>query len=158
MIRRTTDFMNWHDRGVVWLLAGALLGLTACGTPASPPAPQPMTLEEVDESENLIEGLRPQIAALSKGVLNLHFPDAQSRYVFEPEVAVTDLAASAPQAWTPVLDLAVRQANWPVGSRQAGVDREALALWREFLDTVDFFHHFNLHNDRDTGQFADRIG
>ena len=134
-------------------LLGLGLVLASCDRSEQP---RPRTAEEVEQSENVIEGLRPQLAALAKGVLNLSFPDVQSRSIFEPEVSVTDLAASPPTAWTPVLDLGARRASWPATPRASSASRDDLALWEEYLETVDFFHHFGFHNIR--GGFTDDSG
>ncbi len=112
-----------------------------------------MTADEVLESETVIESLRGPLAAHSKSVLNLRFPDRRSVSVFEKSATVNDLGARAPRSWTSILDLGVRQARWPVTSGSDLVKREELSLWNDFLTTVDFFHHFGFYNVR--GAFAD---
>lgn len=52
-----------------------------------------LTADEVLESETVIEGLRGNLAKLSKSVMNLSFPDAQSLATLEPRLDVVDLGA-----------------------------------------------------------------
>ena len=110
-----------------------------------------MTIDDVHQSEEVIEGLRAPLAKLTKGLMNLGFPDAQSRSIFEPRVTFTDLASEAATEWTPILDLGVREANWPAAASARSAERDDLVLWSGFLASVDFLHHFNFYNVR--GEF-----
>ena len=114
---------------------------------------RPLTADQVLESETVIEGLRGNLAKLSKSVMNLSFPDAQSYGVFEPKVEFSDLASGPPTEWTSPLGLAVREAHWEILADARAADREELDLWRSFLSDVEFFHHFSFYNVR--GRFHD---
>ncbi len=112
-----------------------------------------MTIDEVHQSEEVIEGLRAPLAKLTKGLMNLGFPDAQSRSIFEPSITFTDLVPEPPSEWTPILDLGLREASWPTAENARSAERGDLVLWSSFLDSVDFLHHFNFYNVR--GRFDD---
>ena len=110
-------------------------------------APKPMTAAEVLESEQVIEGLRVPLASLTKGVLNLSFPDAQSRAVFEPEVGVVDLGPRPVGSGEDILELGLERWEWPPSGVEETASSE-MSLWTEFLKDVDFFHHFKFYNIR----------
>ena len=129
-------------------LSGVLVVLFAC---TGPPEPEPLTAEEVLASEAIIEGLRAPLGTLSKSVLNLEFPDAIGRTVFEPEVEVVDLKAPVGDG-EDVLDLGLTRRSWSSGAPESS-SAEGLSLWSGFLEGVDFFHHFSFYSIR--GGFKD---
>ena len=124
-------------------LSVVLLGLFAC---TGPPEPEPLTAEEVLASEEVIEGLRASLGTLSKSVLNLEFPDAIGRTVFEPEVEVVDLNAPTGDG-EDVLDLGLTRRGWSMAVSETSNAKD-LSLWSDFLKGVDFFHHFSFYNIR----------
>ncbi len=91
-----TNFRKW------WPIPASIL-LMGLAVPHETQPEKKMTADEVLESESVIEGLRIPLAALSKSVLNLELPDAQSRHVFEANVRVRDLGAHAPDEPTQFL-------------------------------------------------------
>lgn len=141
----------------LWLTFLLFLALASLGSVLScSRAPKPMTAEEVLESEQVIEGLRAPLSALSKSVMNLEFPDHQSRYVFEPLVEVTDLGGGAPESSESILDLDLKRRRWPVAASSQSARSEEISLWSGFLDTVEFFHHFKFYNVRGNFEGAGR--
>ena len=128
----------------------------ACSESAPPVADQPASIpslaDQVVRSEIVIEGLRVPLAALSKSVVNLQLPDERGRGVLEPAVTIVDLAAAPDAARQPILDLGFEQGRWPVTGESLTVATEDLSLWKEFLASVEFFHHFNFYNVR--GEFS----
>ena len=100
------------------------------------------------QSEIVIEGLRVPLAALSKSVANLKLPDERGRDVLEASVTVIDLASAPTDARQAMLDLGFERGHWPAANNAEAIEAGKLSLWRSFLETVDFFHHFNFYNIR----------
>jgi hypothetical protein len=152
------------ERSVLNVAAGciaAALFSVAC-TESAPPASDEATpvssslgeeslADQVVHSEIVIEGLRVPLAALSKSVVNLRLPDERGRGVLEPAVTIIDLAAAPDAAREPLLDLGFEQGRWPVAGESLTIATGELSLWKEFLATVEFFHHFKFYNVR--GEF-----
>ncbi len=134
----------------------SLWGAASCGQP-SDESPAPMTADQVLESEEVIESLRTPLSALSKAVMNLQLPDAQSRYVFEPSVKVVDLAGPPSDPGEDILALGLQRRIWPVAEAPVDVSNGELSLWTRFLETVDFFHQAKFYNIRGNFQGADRF-
>ena len=67
----------------VWVLS-LVLALGTYSVACTEAPARPLTADEVLEGETVIEGLRGNLAKLSKSVMNLRFPDAQSYRVFGP--------------------------------------------------------------------------
>jgi hypothetical protein len=124
---------------------------TSVSSLADPSLGEESLADQVVRSEIVIEGLRVPLAALSKSVVNLRLPDERGRGVLEPAVTIVDLAAAPEAAREPLLDLGFEQGRWPVAGESLTVATQELSLWKEFLATVEFFHHFNFYNVR--GEF-----
>jgi len=105
-----------------------------------------MTAEEVFASEEVIEGLRAPLSKLSKSMLNLRFPDEQSFGVFASDVRTNDLSLSEPAEKETLLDMEVSLWHWPIGHEFKTTAPKELSLWKDFLASVDFFHHFKFYN------------
>ena len=105
-------------------------------------------VDEVVRSEVVIEGLRVPLAALSKSVANLQLPDERGRDVFASQVEIVDLNSSPSETREKLLDLGFERGNWLATNKSQRVANPDLALWKEFLATVGFFHHFNFYNIR----------
>ncbi len=108
-------------------------------------------VDEVVRSEVVIEGLRVPLAALSKSVANLQLPDGRRRDVFADRVEVVDLNSSPAEARDKLLGLGFERGNWLPAKKSKRVANADVALWKDFLATVGFFHHFNFYNIR--GEF-----
>ena len=121
---------------------------------------RPLTADEVLESETVIEGLRGNLARLSKSVLNLRFPDVPSLATLEPTLDVVDLGTGPGKPGKEdgdILGLGLDRWQWPVSAPRTGVEAADLSLWTSFLGTVDFFHHFNFYNVRGHFVGADKL-
>ena len=133
--------------------------LAGCGdapdTKSTHPEPASVntSADQVLLSEEVIEGLRVPLADLSKSVLNLEFPDEHSEAVFEAAVTIADLAAAPSADREPLLDLGFERGSWPALGTVEQVARGQLDMWKDFLSTVAFFHHFKFYNVR--GKFSD---
>ena len=128
-----------------WVLS-LVLALGAYSVACHEAPARPLTADEVFESEAVIEGLRAPLAKLSKSVMNLSFPDEQSRVVFEASVRVNDLSPPGTPDRQGVPGTAVNQWNWPVSQKYRSASPEELSLWTDFIATVEFFHHFKFYN------------
>jgi hypothetical protein len=87
----------------------------------------------------------------SQSVVNLQLPDERGRGVLEPAVTIVDLGAEPDAAREALLDLGFERGRWPVAGESLTVATQELSLWKEFLATVEFFHHFKFYNVR--GEF-----
>ena len=134
-----------------WVLS-LVLALEAYSVACTEAPARPLTADEVLESETVIEGLRGNLAKLSKSVMNLSFPDAQSLAALEPRLDVVDLGASPSKEEGDILGLGLDRWRWPLSAPRTRVEAADLTLWTSFLETVDFFHHFNFYNVR--GRFV----
>ena len=108
-------------------------------------------VDDVLRSETAIESLRVPLAALSKSVANLQLPDGRGRDVFAAQVEVVDLNNSPAEGRQKLLDLGFERGNWLPAKKSQRVANVDVALWKDFLATVKFFHHFNFYNIR--GEF-----
>ena len=104
--------------------------------------------DELLRSETAIESLRVPLAALSKSVANLHLPDERGRGVFAAQVEVVDLSRAPADAREKLLDLGFERGRWLPTNHSERFANSDVNLWKEFLATVDFFHHFNFYNIR----------
>ncbi len=134
-----------------WVLS-LVLALGAYSVACTEAPARPLTADEVFESETVIEGLRDPLAKLSKSVMNLSFPDAQSLAALEPRLDVVDLGARLGKEDENILGLGLDRWQWAASAPRTGVEAADLTLWTSFLETVDFFHHFNFYNVR--GRFV----
>ena len=130
-----------------WVLS-LVLALGAYSVVGEETPDRPLTADEVLESETVIEDLRGNLAKLSKSVMNLSFPDAQSLGTLEPRLDVVDLGAGPGKEDGDILGLGLDRWRWPVSAPRTGMEAADLSLWTSFLGTVDFFHHFNFYNVR----------
>ena len=105
-------------------------------------------VDELLRSETAIESLRVPLAALSKSVANLHLPDERGRDVTAAQVEVVDLSRAPAGEREKLLDLGFERGRWPAANRSERFANSDVNLWKEFLATVDFFHHFNFYNIR----------
>ena len=128
-----------------WVLS-LVLALGAYSVACHEAPARALTADEVFESEAVIEGLRAPLAKLSKSVMNLSFPDEQSRIVFEASVRVNDLSPRGTPKRRDVPGTAVNQWNWPVSQKYRSASPKELSLWTDFIATVEFFHHFKFYN------------
>ncbi|MEE9280479.1 MAG: VCBS repeat-containing protein [Myxococcota bacterium] len=138
------------------LVVLGVVSLACSGDVDSPPSASseanPLTAEEVVESEETIEGLRAPLATLSKGVLNLELPDERARGILEATVSVVDLAQAPSAGREQLLGLGFERLSWPPRDAQESHTSGELVLWEGFLKTVAFFHHFNFYNVRGSFQ------
>ena len=79
-------------------------------------------------------------------MLNLRFPDEQSLGVFASDVRTNDLTFSPEPEKETLLDMEVSLWHWPIGQGFRTTVPKDLSLWKNFLASVDFFHHFKFYN------------
>ncbi len=110
-------------------------------------------IRHIVASEELILKLNSELAKLSRGVKNLHFPDHQSVRVFGESVCFVDIAD--PDDAEPLSSsgaMAAKLRHWSVGEEKT-LKADQLAFWRPLLETVSYFDHAKFYFIR--GQFTD---
>lgn len=100
------------------------------------------TWKDLDLVEELHLALGTRLRPLSRGVKDLGFPEERSRLVFAEQVRYTDLSVTNPPSYyaefMPTAATGIR--HWQLDEEQHSAARDALSLWRPFLDRVKFLH------------------
>lgn len=99
-------------------------------------------IREVVGSEEVILKLSPELARLSKGLMNLDFPAQMSeRELFSDEVKIFDLGGLAGEVEELSKDSIAGEKRFPIEGEASTVQSGELNLWRPLLDEVDYFEH-----------------
>jgi hypothetical protein len=144
------------------LVGGSLVG---CGSEREPRGQPEMTarpgvaptrgerMDELEQSEAVIESLGPALHGLAKSVLHLELPGPASLRFFADEVSVVEFA-DFEQARGNAHDSPLGIRSWEVPTRSEATRGPAsgLTLWNSFLGGVDYFEHFSFYNVR--GKFV----